>query len=187
MKNLFSLTPLTHSLCIDMMLQRSLVCFRTTLTHFVLFKNHMNQWKICFRRPLSQNLSVYIWCFRWLWIVFGQHSHTLWLSKNIWINEKSVFVDPSHTFCLSRYDASEGFGLFSDNTHTLCGFLRIYVEGDKPWQSDFRRHLSHILCVVDPSGNQWIIIFHVRVPRSVVSWRHRAGFRGVGKSNRGSF
>ena len=48
------------------------------------------------------------------------------------INEKSVFVDPSHTFSVSRYDASEGFGLFSDNTHTLCGFLRIYVEGDKP-------------------------------------------------------
>ena len=53
-------------------------------------------------------------------------------------------------------------GLFSDNTHTLRGSL----------------------CL---SRNQWMIIFHVRVPRSVVSWRHRAGFRGVGKSNRDVF
>ena len=35
MKNLFSLTPLTHSVCLDMMLLMALVCFRTTLTHFV--------------------------------------------------------------------------------------------------------------------------------------------------------
>ena len=84
--------------------------------------------------------------------VFGQHSHTWVPSINLMlkviINEKSVFVDPSHTFCLSRYHASEGFGLFSDNTHTLCAFLKIYVEDDKLWQMNFRRHLSHILCVV---------------------------------------
>ena len=106
------------------------VCFRTTLTHLSAFYKFYvadeNRWKIGFRRPLSHILCVYISCFRGLWFVFGQHSHTLWLSKNIWINEKSVFVDPSHTFCLSRYDASDGFGLFSDNSHTLCGFLQTY-------------------------------------------------------------
>ena len=64
----------------------------------------------------------------------------------------------------------------SGNTHTLWGFL--YIGW---WCSE------SIELICNPFGNQWIIIFHVRVPRSVVSWRHRAGFRGVGKSNRGSF
>ena len=71
-------------------------------------------------------------------------------------------------------------------TH-LSAFYKFYVADENRWKIGFRRPLSHILCVVDPSGNQWIIIFHVRVPRSVVSWRHRAGFRGVGKSDRNVF
>ena len=36
-KNLFSLTPLTDSVCLYMMLLMALDCFRTTLTHFVAF------------------------------------------------------------------------------------------------------------------------------------------------------
>ena len=89
------------------MLQMAMVCFRTTLTHFVVSKNHKKEWKISFRKPLSHILLVWIWCLRWLWSAFGQHSHTLWFSKNIWINEKSVFVELSQTFCVSRYDASD--------------------------------------------------------------------------------
>ena len=94
----------------------ALDCFRTTLTHFGAFYKldveGDNQWKIGFRKPLSHILPVYIWCFRGLWIVFGQHSHTLWLSKNYMLkvisDDKSIFVDPSHTFCAFTYDASDG-------------------------------------------------------------------------------
>ena len=57
MKNRLSLTPLTHSVCLDMMLLRSFVCFWTTLTHFVVSKNKRIQ----------------------LWFVFGEHSHALCL------------------------------------------------------------------------------------------------------------
>ena len=107
MKNLFSQTSLTHSACLDMMPPMALECFRTTLTHFVFVPNHKKQWKICFRRTLSHILHVWIWCLRWLVSALGQHSHSLWLSKKIWINEKSVFVELSQTFCVSRYDASD--------------------------------------------------------------------------------
>ena len=85
-----------------MMLQMALVCFRATLTHFVVSKNHKKPWKIGFRRTLSHILHVWIWCLRWLWSALGQHSHSLWLSKKIWINEKSVFVELSQTFCVSH-------------------------------------------------------------------------------------
>ena len=129
------------------MLQRALVCFRTTLTHLSAFYKfyvaNENQWKIGFRRPLSHILCVYISCFRGLWIVFGQHSQTLCFLKSMWIIEKSVFVDLSHTFCLSRYDASGGFGLFSDNTHTLCSFLKIMWINEKSVFVD----PSHTFCL----------------------------------------
>ena len=90
--------------------------FRTTLTHLrALYKIDVegaNRWKIDFRRPLSHILSHYIWCFRWLWSVFGQHSHTLWCSQNCMLrvisDDTLIFVDPSHTFCVVTYDASEG-------------------------------------------------------------------------------
>ena len=130
-------------------------CFRTTLTDLSAFYKFdvegANHWKIDFRRPLSHIRPVYIWCFRWLCIVFRQHSHTLVLSinwiLNVRIHEKSSFVHPSHTLCLSTYDVLHGFGLFSNNTHTLWCFYELNVEGDNPWKIDFRRLLSHILCV----------------------------------------
>ena len=130
-------------------------CFRTTLTDLSAFYKFdvesENHWKIDFRRPLSHILPVYIWCFRWLCIVFRQHSHTLVLSinwiLNVRIHEKSSFVHPSHTFCLSTYYVLHGFGLFSNNTHTLWGFYELNVECDNPWQIYFRTLLSHILCV----------------------------------------
>ena len=107
------------------MLQMALVCFRTTLTHFVLSKNHKKQWKICFRRTLSHILHVWIWCLRWLVSALGQHSHSLWFSQNIWITEKSVFVELSQTFCVSRYDASdsEGNGMWYVSSAMGCFFI----------------------------------------------------------------
>ena len=146
-------------------------CFRTTLTHFGTFYKldveGDNRWKIDFRRPLSHILPVYIWCFRGLWTVFGQHSHTLGLSKNwmlkVIIDDKSIFVDPSHTFCLSTYDASEGWCtriigfciylllqmcffvvgiVFRQHSHTSGPSIHCMLKVPNRWKIDFRRPLS---------------------------------------------
>ena len=145
-------------------------CFRTTLTHLRAFYKidveGENRWKIDFRRPLSHILPDYIWCFRWLWSVFEQHSHTLWFSKKVIIDEKSIFVDPSHTFCLSTYDASEGWctriigfciylllqmclfvvgTVFRQHSHTSGPSIHCMLKVPNRWKIDFRRHLSQFL------------------------------------------
>ena len=109
-----------------MMLQMALVCFRATLTHFVVSKNHKKQWKIGFRRTLSHIMHVWIWCLRWLWSALGQHSHSLWLSKKDMNQWKVCFRRTlSDILCVSIwcFRFSEGNGMWYVSSAMGCFFI----------------------------------------------------------------